>query len=246
MEEATAKARELGLKDATAKARELGPKLATFLKIVFILVFGVLAATTRDTTQIRKKGLGLLVAEAFVVGAGAALSFALVARIRSFTGSWAKLVGISFAVFFILHFLFELSGFNEISETASTGAKKFADQTKKVKKSKAALVIIGLLAFIMAMFTLCAWDAPPPMTSQRSLLSFFLVQPLVIGLGSAIPAIMIAKDRDASPREVKKSFLFSFILFGPIGHFGLQYSGLYREFGFMPSPEILSTGGVAK
>jgi hypothetical protein len=220
--------------DAAIRARDLGPKLVTLLKVIFIGVFGVLAATTRDTTQIRKKGLGLLVAEAVVVGAGAALSFAFVAWNRKFAGSWAKLIGISFVVFFGLHFLFELAGFNEISATASTGAKKFADQTTKVKKSKAALIVIGLVMFILAMFTLCAWDAPPSAPDWRLSrnLSFFVLEPLAIGLGSALPAIMLAKDRDASPTEVTKSFLFGLVLFGS-GHFGLQYSGLYREFGFM-------------
>jgi len=215
-------------------ALEAGPTLVTFLKIVFIVVFGVLAATTRDVTQIKKKGLGLLVAEAVVVGVGAAGSFALVAWNRKFSGSWAKLVGISFFVFFALHFLFELSGFNEISATASTGAKKFADQTSKVKKSKGALVVVGLIMFILLMFTLCAWDAPPAAPDWRlpRNLSFFLLEPLAIGLGSALPAIMLAKDRDASRTEIIKSFLFGLVLFGS-GHFGLQYSGLYREFGFM-------------
>ena len=61
---------------ATEAAIRYGALLVTFLKIVFVAVFGVLAATTRDVTQVKKKGLGLLVAEAVVVGAGAAASFA--------------------------------------------------------------------------------------------------------------------------------------------------------------------------
>jgi len=219
---------------ATEAAIRYGALLVTFLKIVFVAVFGVLAATTRDVTQIKKKGLGLLVAEAVVVGAGAAASFAAVGWNRKFTGSWSKLLGISFGVFFVLHFLFELSGFNEISSTASTGAKKFAAQETKLKKSKPALVIVGLIMFILAMFALCAWDAPPlaPDWHFSRNLSFFLLEPLAIGLGSALPATMITKDRDGDSKTVLKSFLFSLGLFGS-GHFALQYSGLYREFGFM-------------
>ena len=211
-------------------ARELGPKLVTFLKVIFIGVFGVLAATTRDTTQIKKKGFGLLFAEAVVVGAGAALSFGAVGWNRRFEGSWPKLLGISFVVFFALHFLFELSGFNEISASASTGAKKFAGQTQKLEKSMAARVTFGLILFVLAMVSLCVWDSPWQETAPWK----FFVEALVIGLGSAVPAIMIVKDRGGERNEILKAFFFGLFVFGFVGHFGLQYSGLYREFGFMP------------
>ena len=217
-------------------ARELGPKLVTFLKVIFIGVFGVLAATTRNTTQIKKKGFGLLVAEAVVVGAGAAISFGAVGLNRRFEGSWPKLLGISFVVFFALHFLFELSGFNEISASASTGAKKFAGQTQKLEKSMAARVTFGLILFVLAMVSLCAWDSPwqetVPWRLGKSWRTFF-GEALVIGLGSAVPTIMIVKDRGGERSEILKAFFIGLFMFGS-GHFGLQYSGLYREFGFMP------------
>ena len=219
-----------------AAARELGPKLVTFLKVIFIGVFGVLAATTRDTTQIKKKGFGLLFAEAVVVGAGAAISFGAVGWNRQFKGSWPKLLGISFVVFFALHFLFELSGFNEISASASTGAKEFAGQTQKLEKSMAARVTFGLILFVLAMVSLCAWDSPWQETAAWRLgktRSVFILEALIIGLGSAVPAIMIVKDRGGERNEILKAFLISLFMFGS-GHFGLQYSGLYREFGFMP------------
>ena len=220
-----------------AAARELGPKLVTFLKVIFIGVFGVLAATTRDTTQIKKKGFGLLFAEAVVVGAGAALSFGAVGWNRRFGGSWPKLLGISFVVFFALHFLFELSGFNEISASASTGAKEFAGQTQKLEKSMAARVTFGLILFVLAMVSLCAWDSPwlqetAPWRLGKTR-SVFILEALIIGLGSAVPAIMIVKDRGGERNEILKAFLIGLFMFGS-GHFGLQYSGLYREFGFMP------------
>ena len=220
-----------------AAARELGPKLVTFLKVIFIGVFGVLAATTRDTTQIKKKGFGLLFAEAVVVGAGAALSFGAVGWNRRFEGSWPKLLGISFVVFFALHFLFELSGFNEISASASTGAKKFAGQKQKLEKSMAARVTFGLILFVLAMVSLCAWDSPwlqetAPWRLGKTR-SVFILEALIIGLGSAVPAIMIVKDRGGERNEILKAFLIGLFMFGS-GHFGLQYSGLYREFGFMP------------
>ena len=217
-------------------ARELGPKLVTFLKVIFIGVFGVLAATTRDTTQIKKKGFGLLVAEAVVVGAGAALSFGAVGWNRRFGGSWPKLLGISFVVFFALHFLFELSGFNEISASASTGAKKFTGQTQKLEKSMAARVTFGLILFVLAMVSLCAWDSPWQETAPWRLgktRSVFILEALIIGLGSAVPAIMIVKDRGGERNKILIAFFFSLFVFGSF-HFGLQYSGLYREFGFMP------------
>ena len=218
-------------------ARELGPKLVTFLKVIFIGVFGVLAATTRNTTQIKKKGFGLLFAEAVVVGAGAALSFGAVGWNRRFEGSWPKLLGISFVVFFALHFLFELSGFNEISASASTGAKKFAGQTQKLEKSMAARVTFGLILFVLSMVSLCAWDSPwqgiVPWRLGKSWRTFF-GEALVIGLGSAVPTIMIVKDRGGERNEILKAFLIGLFMFGFAGHFGLQYSGLYREFGFMP------------
>lgn len=218
-------------------ARELGPKLVTFLKVIFIGVFGVLAATTRDTTQIKKKGFGLLFAEAVVVGAGAALSFGAVGWNRRFEGSWPKLLGVSFVVFFALHFLFELSGFNEISASASTGAKKFTGQTQKLEKSMAARVTFGLILFVLAMVSLCAWDSPwlqetAPWRLGKTR-SVFILEALIIGLGSAVPAIMIVKDRGGERNEILKAFLIGLFMFGS-GHFGLQYSGLYREFGFMP------------
>jgi hypothetical protein len=248
--------------EAANRAVEAGPHMIKALKYIFAFVFLLLAITTRDTKFIEKNGFGLLTAEAVVVGFCTALSFAFVAWNRGLQGKreWLLLMSISFGVFAVLHYLFELSGFNNISADATTGAKKFKKQEEKLKKSKMARLVVGVLMFVLASFALCAWDSPwranpphgygpaPPwkITGQNPWAAVnpkqpwipgknaavFILEALVIGLGSAVPAIMITKDRGGDSKEVLKSFLIGIGLFGT-GHFGLQYSGMYREFGFM-------------
>lgn len=250
------------MESAANRAVEIGPQMIKALKYIFAVIFLILAVTTRDTKFIHNKGFGLLTAEAVVVGVCTAVSFAFVAWNRGLQGSknWTMLMVISFMVFAVLHYLFELAGFNNISAEATTGAKKFAEQSEKIKKSKMGMLVIGTLMFVLAAFALCAWDSPwssrtphgygpaPPwkLTGQNPWAAVnpkqpwmpgknaavYMLEALIIGLGSAVPAIMITKDRGGDNHEVLKAFLIGIGLFGT-GHFGLQYSGMYREFGFM-------------
>lgn len=214
-------------------AREIGPLFITILKGLFICVFIVLAAVDRDVRWLKVMPLKIIL-EAFVVGIGSALAFAFIGWNRHFQGEWAKLVGISFFVFFILHFLFELAGFNEISTTEDTAARKFSEFEQKVAKSTTVRIISVLIVFLLSMFTLCAWDTPSAVwdTWRVSGRKGFALEALVLALGSALPSIMIVKDREGSTNEILKAFFIGMFLFAS-GHFGLQYSGVYREIGFM-------------
>jgi len=215
----------------TNRARHLGPQLVTFLKVIFILCFVVLSVVNRDITWFKRQP-GKTIGEALVAGICAALSFATVAWMRGMAQSqilW--LFGGSFIVFTALQMLFELAGFNELSNTADTGGKKFAEDTSKVKKNKYIWALGILVVFVMVSFMITAWDSPFVMESWGRSYAQFATEMLVIGLGSAIPAIMVTKDRGGSAKQIATNFMAGLFLFGILAHPALQFSGVYREIG---------------
>jgi hypothetical protein len=215
-------------------AREKGPALITFLKLIFILSFIVLAISDRDITWFKKQP-GKTIGEALVAGVGAAASFAILGYMRGAPGL-RKLFLVSLGVFAALQILFELAGFNELTDTADTAAGKFSKDVRKFKKNKIVWVL-GLIVFIVLFsFMICAWDTPFPKINGikapwARTPSQFLMEMAVIGLGSAVPSIMVTKNRGGSARQVMTNFAAGFFLFGVLAHPSLQYSGVYREIG---------------
>jgi uncharacterized membrane protein (DUF485 family) len=210
-------------------AREKGPALITFLKLIFILCFIVLAIVDRDITWFKKQP-GKTIGEALVAGFGAAASFAILGYMRGAPGL-RKLFLISLGVFASLQILFELSGFNELKATANTAAAKFSEDVSKFKKNKIVWAL-GLIVFIVLFsFMICAWDTPFPNAPWARTTKQFLMEMAVIGLGSALPSIMVTKNRGGSAKEVMTNFAAGFFLFGVLAHPSLQYSGVYREIG---------------
>lgn len=217
-----------------ALALERGGLLVVALKFIFAVALTFLAVADKNTRFLTEHPLKV-VSEAFVVGAGSAAAFAFIGWNRNAMTGIGKVLVAAFLVFFGVHFLLELSGFNEIEET--TGSKKLAEASAKVKKSITAKFIFFLVALTLIMFTLCGWDTPfgiPPASATwriKGLLGF-LVEGAVFALCSALPFIMIVKDRKGHTSEAMKEFVKYFFVFFA-GHFCLQYGGLYREAGFM-------------
>jgi hypothetical protein len=54
---------------------------------------------------------------------------------------------------------------------------------------------------------------------------------MVIGLGSAVPTILVTKNRGGNASQVMINFTAGIFLFGVLAHPSLQYSGVYREIG---------------
>jgi hypothetical protein len=223
--------------DTQHMARHLGPQLVTFLKIIFILCFIILSLVNRDIKWFKQQP-GKTIGEALVAGICAALSFAIVAQMRGMARSktlW--LFGGSFVVFTALQMLFELAGFNELSGEADTGGKKFAEDTSKIKKNKYIWALGIVVIFVMLSFMIAAWDTPFPKTPGNIPEAWarttpqFLGEMLVIGLGSAIPSIMVTKDRGGKTKQIITNFMAGLFLFGVLAHPALQYSGVYREIG---------------
>jgi hypothetical protein len=219
------------MESAAQRARDLGPKLITFLKIIFILTFVVLSAVDRDTTWFKRQP-GKTIGEALFAGFCAALSFAVVAWMR---GAPKNQIGSLFLaslfVFTVLQILFELAGFNELSATQNTGSKKFAENSDKVKKNKVVWGFAILVVFVMLCFLIAAWDTPFPPTNWAISTPRFLTEMMVIGLGSAVPTILVTKNRGGSAGQVMTNFAAGMFLFGVLAHPSLQYSGVYREIG---------------
>ena len=214
------------METAAQRARDFGPKLITFLKVIFIIVFIILAGIDGDITWFKLQP-GKTIFEALFAGFCAALSFAIVAWMRHAPT--------------ILQILFELAGFNEVNEDSNTGARKFGEHTKKVKKNKAALILGALVVFVMLCFMITAWDTPfakftggnGQMYPQPWAISTprFLTEMMVIGLGSAVPTILVTKNRGGNSKQVMTNFAAGMFLFGVLAHPSLQYSGVYREIG---------------
>jgi hypothetical protein len=226
------------METAANRARELGPKLITFLKFIFIVVFVILAGIDGDITWFKRQP-GKTIGEALFAGFCAALSFAIVAGMRKApTNQIGSLFVASLVIFTILQILFELAGFNELSEDSNTGARKFGENTKKIKKNKVVLIIGGLVVFVMLCFLVTAWDTPFPKipgtnnyTGWAISTPRFLTEMMVIGLGSAVPTILVTKNRGGNASQVMINFTAGIFLFGVLAHPSLQYSGVYREIG---------------
>jgi hypothetical protein len=226
--------------NANRKAKDLalrgGGLFVLSLKIVFAVALGGLAIADKNTRFLTSNP-GKVIGEALVVGAGSALAFYLIGRNRGATGL-VKISLLAFGIFFAVHFLLELSGFNEIEET--TGSKKLSEATAKAKKSIIGKGLVFFVILLLLMFTLCGWDSPfignPPAADGWKIpgLKGFMAEGTVFALCSALPFIMIVKDRGGHNAEALKEFIKYFILFFG-GHVGLQYGGLYREAGFMGS-----------
>lgn len=220
-------------------AREKGGLLVLSLKGLFAAALIGLALFDRNTGFI-KEHPELVIGEALVVGAGSAAAFYLIGKNRGIPdqATLVKVCGFAFLVFFGVHFLLELSGFNEIEET--TGSKKLAAATDRAKKSAFSKVLAFLVVLLLIMFTLCGWDSPftgaTPAASTWKVPGFkgFMGEGFFFALFSALPFIMIVKDRGGHTGEAVKEFFKYFFLFYA-GHFSLQYGGLYREAGFMPA-----------
>ena len=215
-------------------ARTKGGLFVFALKFVFAIALAGLAITDKNTRFLTENP-GKVIGEALVVGAGSALAFYLIGMNRHATGL-LKICSIAFLVFFVVHFLLELSGFNEGEET--TGSKKLSEATAKAKKSIIGKGLVISVMFILLVFTLCAWDSPfvgtvPAAATWEYKGSLgFMGEGFIFALYSALPFIMIVKDRGGHTSEALKEFAKYFALFFA-GHFGLQYAGLYREAGFM-------------
>ena len=237
----------------SVRAREHGPQLVLVLKIIFIISFFILALVDRNVKWFKKDQHRVAHWEAPMAGIGAALSFAAVGAWRRRSGftlpapkippdfpGWQfwkspstpsldilKLGIISFIVFTILQIFFELAGFNELSEASDTASKKFNKTEKSFLAKKALYPIIFLIVFIVGAFAVCAWDSPPVGWGR------FIAEGLIIGAGSAIPAYIVTRNRGGNTSQQLSAFGSGMVLFGLLAHPFLQYSGMYREFGFM-------------
>ena len=212
-------------------ALEHGGALVLALKFLFAMALAGLAVSDKNTRFLTENP-GKVIGEAFVVGAGSAAAFAFIGWNRHGT-DLLKICTLAFLVFFGVHFLLELSGFNEVEET--TASKKLGESTGRAAKSAIVKAMVILIALLLFVFTTCGWDSPfngASDTWRIPGLKGFGLEGVVFALCSALPFIMIVKDRGGHTAEAMKEFIKYFFLFG-FGHFGLQYGGLYREAGFM-------------
>jgi len=195
-----------------------------FGKILLALSAIIVTIIDRDTKQFELKPLATIaeIVLAGVVGAGA---FWWVAKNRG-GQNLRKLFIISVFVFSLIQVIFELSGFNSTLKPESnqdTGGKKMA--AIQSKKWIWAIFVIGLLIAICIM--ICAHDWPPPVNNFKKEL-------FIMGLSGAIPAILVAWDRDPRASAIVKNVGINFVMMGVI-HTVLQLTGFYRYL-FTASP----------
>jgi hypothetical protein len=214
------------------KARHYGPKAIEISKIFFVLAFVILAMTNRDQRYLKKQPIRTTF-EILFAGLGGAVSFMYVARSRGVTDpQLSMLVAGSFVVFGTLQLLFELAGFNEVKVAESNkGAKKFEEQTKKATNSLAFKILVGIAIISGILLCFVAKDSPFTQITPVQ----FGYEALAMGLGAAIPTIMVTLDRGGSARNVLINFFAQFFMFGVVAHPFLQYSGMYRHL-FTASP----------
>ena len=113
-------------------ALEHGGALVLALKFLFAMALAGLAVSDKNTRFLTENP-GKVIGEAFVVGAGSAAAFAFIGWNRYGT-DLLKICTLAFLVFFGVHFLLELSGFNEVEET--TGSKKLGESTGRSEERR--------------------------------------------------------------------------------------------------------------
>jgi hypothetical protein len=214
------------------KARHYGPKAIEIMKVFFVLAFVVLAITNRDQRYLKKQPVRTTF-EILFAGLGGAISFMYVAAGRGVVNPQMCMLFVgSFVVFAALQLLFELAGFNEVKvDESNKGAKKFEEQTKKVSNSLAFKILVGVALLSAGFLCFAARDSPFPQITPGQ----FGLEALAMGLGAAIPTIMVTLDRGGSARNVLINFIAQFGMFGIVAHPFLQYSGMYSHL-FTASP----------
>jgi cytochrome bd-type quinol oxidase subunit 2 len=211
------------------KARQYGPKAIEFTKVFFVLAFVILAITNRDQRYLKKQPISTTF-EILFAGLGGAMAFLYVASSRGVENS--QLFAVSFVVFAALQLLFELAGFNEVKvDESNKGAKKFEEQAKKVSNSIAFKILVGIALLLGILLCFVAKDSPFPQITPGQ----FGYEALAMGLGAAIPTIMVTLDRGGNARNVLINFVVQFFIFGVVAHPFLQYSGMYSHL-FSSSP----------
>lgn len=214
------------------KARHYGPKAIEIMKVFFLLAFVVLAITNRDQRYLKKQPVRTTF-EILFAGLGGAISFMYVAAGRGVVDPQICMLFVgSFVIFAALQLLFELAGFNEVKvDESNKGAKKFEEQTKKVSNSLAFKILVGVGLLSAGFLCFAARDSP---FSKNISLRQFGLEALAMGLGAAIPTIMVTLDRGGSARNVLINFSAQFCMFGIVAHPFLQYSGMYTHLFTVP------------
>lgn len=213
------------------KARHYGPKGVELMKVFFVLGFLVLAISNRDQRYLKKQPVKTAF-EILFAGIAGAISFLYVAGGRGVANPLlTHLFFGSFVVFGSLQLLFELAGFNEVKvDDTNKGAKKFEEQAKKATKSTGFRILIGISVLLAVFLCFAARDSPFEHMSGRT----FLGEAIAMGLGAAIPSIMVTLDRGGDAKHVLINFFAQFFMFGAVAHPFLQYSGVYTHV-FTPS-----------
>ena len=146
---------------------------------------------------------------------------------RGKTAELGRFFAISAGVFAIIQIIFELSGINSTLKPSSeqdTGGKKMA--AIQSKKWIWAIFVIGFLIAICIM--ICAHDWPPENYATGNPMKFnFTTELLVMGLSGAIPAILVAWDRDPKAKAIIENVGVNFGIMCVI-HTVLQLTGFYR------------------
>jgi len=93
--------------------------------------------------------------------------------------------------------------------------------------------VIGFLIAICIM--ICAHDWPPKNYATGGAMQYnFKTELFVMGLSGAIPAILVAWDRDPTAKSIVENVGVNFVMMGVI-HTVLQLTGFYRYL-FTASP----------
>lgn len=209
---------------------------AEFGKILLALSAIIVTIIDRDTKQFELKPVATT-AEIVLAGVVGAAAFVGVAWNRGKTAELGRFFAISAGVFAIIQIIFELSGFNSTLKPSSeqdTGGKKMA--AIQSKKWIWAIVVTGILIAICIM--ICAHDWPPENYATGKAMKYnFTIELFVMGLSGAIPAILVAWDRDPKAKAIIENVGINFVVMGVI-HTVLQLTGFYRYLFTVPPKNV--------
>lgn len=207
-------------------ASSLFEKGALFGKIFFVIALLFLSYMNTNTSFIEKEPKKFI-NECVILGAGAALTFAVVGISRGM--SVMNILSICFSaflIFFIFNVLAEISGANDFSPTTTESSSKLTTTFQKYKK----VIGICVSVYLGLMFVLALVVHDLPGIAAKSSVSGpqLAIEAFLFGLINALAIVYALKNRGASDTTIATTTITMFVIFA-LTHVALQSGGFYTH-----------------
>lgn len=207
-------------------ASSLFEKGALFGKIFFVIALLFLSYMNTNTSFIEKEPKKFI-NECVILGAGAALTFAVVGISRGM--SMMSILSICFSaflIFFIFNVLAEISGANDFSPTHTESSSKLTTTFQKYKKVIG--ICVSIYLGLMLVLAILVHDLPGIVAKSSVSGPQLAIEAFLFGLINALAIVYALKNRGASDTTIATTTITMFVIFA-LTHVALQSGGFYTH-----------------